>query len=87
LLAAGVGFVTGRTRGTTALIVAIAVGGAGMAAVFFLRLMERLNARIEQSRKEGNPTLGMKLLGVVVGLLVLVALAVLIVGICGVFIL
>ena len=87
LLAAVIGFVSGRAQGMTALIAGIAVSGSGMAAVFFLRFMERLNARIEQSRKEGNPTWGMKLLSVVVDMIVLVALAILIVGICGIFIL
>jgi hypothetical protein len=87
LFPAAIAFLTGKAHGMDAVFLGVAIGGAGMGAVFYLKFMERLKVRIEQSRKEGNPTFGIKLLSGIIGFVVLVALAVLIVVVCGVFIL
>ncbi len=57
-------------------------GALGVSAVWFLSFAERLQARIQQARAEGNPTGAQQALFVIFGLIALVAVALLVAAIC-----
>lgn len=65
---------------------AIPAGGAlGVGAVWLLSFAERLQARIQQARAEGNPAGAQQALFVVLLLIALLAVALLVAGVCASF--
>lgn len=63
----------------------VAVSAAGVGAVWFLLFIERLNAKLQRDREDGNPAFGTRILLVLVGLVALVAIAVLVVWVASFF--
>jgi len=60
-------------------------GALGVGAVWVLSCVEKFQARIHQARAEGNPTSLLQALFVVFGLIALVAAALLVAGVCALF--
>jgi uncharacterized membrane protein len=60
-------------------------GAMGVVAVWVLSCAEKLQARIHQARAEGNPTAALHLLFVIFCLIALVGAALLVAGVCALF--
>ena len=66
---------------------ALPAGGAlGVGAVWLLSFAERLQARINQARAEGNPTVAQQALFVILGLSALLVVALFVAAVCAYFI-